>query len=115
MVEWKVLELLVETGKRGEKLCYGDLCRELNRRLGRSAFSARSKKLYAAVHAVCRYLYGEWQVLPGSVLISKSKGKPSGGFFRFTREMTGREVNWEEELEKFILFCREKRWESSCF
>ena len=60
---------------------------------------------------VCRKTYAEFKVLPGSVVVSKTLGIPSKGYFNFVRSLginfKEPEERWRLEVARFFKFCEE--------
>ena len=74
----------------GKFLTYKDLALNLRRMTGFSIpISGRFMGLFLGklLNKVCREFYRDYGLLPGSIVVSKSKGIPSDGYFRFAHEL----------------------------
>ncbi len=113
MVEWFVLEVLVEVGKKGKKISYSELLETVNGKVGREVVpfnrAGLSRILPSILRRVCVYVYEVARVLPGSVVVSKSTGRPGKGYFRFLSEIKPGS-SWGKELQEFYAVCREGKW-----
>ena len=103
---WLTAEILFEAGKKGKCLTYSEFASILNERLGRKVIPERGRGLLKTakyLQQVCRYYYTWFNVLPGSVVVSR-KGLPGKGYFGLLRKL---KVNTpcEFNLQRFLRFC----------
>ncbi|WP_142936025.1 hypothetical protein [Balnearium lithotrophicum] len=103
----QIAQILIRTGRSKKLITYGKLSEEINFQFGRYIVHPISVSRY--IRQVCYEFYENFGVFPGSVVVSKSTGMPSEGYFSFIENFgfksSDRKGLWLGLLNQFYRFC----------